>query len=83
LLLKKHFFLQMLKTVVLPNTFVDWKPGFISGLFDEQKVQKIRIYLKYKNFCNHVKSFNQLIASSLVNKIIKFLNNTDPQTFEW
>ncbi len=50
LLLKKHFLLlSMLKTVVLPNVFVELMISFL-GFFDELKWQKNSIYLKYKYF---------------------------------
>ncbi len=41
----------MLKTVVLPNIFVGTVMHFIFlGFFDDQKVEKNSIYLKYKSF---------------------------------
>jgi len=43
----------MLKTVVLLHIFVETLIHFFSGFFDEWKVQKNSIYLKYKFLYNY------------------------------
>ncbi len=46
LLLKEHFLLPLLKTVVLPNIFVETMILFLAS-FDEKKVQNKILFKKY------------------------------------
>ncbi len=48
LILNIFLLLSMLKTVALLNIFVETVINFISRFFNEYKVQKNSIYLKYK-----------------------------------
>ncbi len=58
--------LSMFKTVVLLNIFVI---DFCLGFFDEFKVQKNSIYLKWKfHFCNIINVLINLIYLCLINK---------------